>query len=189
MFLKEKLLLPLFSFFNYAKIYVIINLTLTVVMQTKTLLFVVGAVLVLGGGYLYMTNSGDGTPPTAPMEMIMPVPGSNVSEMVVHNMPPARTEAGSVKEFTMTAYYDAKGKWFSLKEMSVKKGDTVRVTITNTKGKHDFTIDEYCVKKELPLNEKVVVEFVADKAGDFVYYCSMPGHRAGGQWGTLRVSE
>lgn len=89
----------------------------------------------------------------------------------------------------MTAYYDEKGKWFSLKEIAVKKGDTVRIKITNTKGKHDFMIAEYAIAKDLPLNEEVVVEFVADKAGAFKYYCSMPGHRAGGQEGTLTVSE
>lgn len=94
-----------------------------------------------------------------------------------------------VKEFTMTAYYDAKGKWYSLKEMSVRKGDLVRVKITNTAGMHDFVIDEYGIKKDLPMGQEVVVEFAADKVGSFVYYCSKPGHRAGGQWGTLKVSE
>lgn len=95
--------------------------------------------------------------------------------------------AAAVKEFTMTAYYDDKGVWYSLKEMRVKKGDTVRVKVTNTKGMHDFTIDELGVKQELPLNQEVTIEFTADKAGSYVYYCSKPGHRAKGQWGTLVV--
>lgn len=97
----------------------------------------------------------------------------------------------SVKEFTMTAYYDPalKKPIFSLPEMSVKKGDKVKVNITNTMGTHDFVIDEFKVKADLPLNEGVVVEFTADKAGEFVYYCSVPGHRENGQWGTLKVTE
>ncbi len=97
----------------------------------------------------------------------------------------------SVKEFTMTAYYDPalKKPIFSLPEMNVKKGDKVKVKITNTLGMHDFVIDEFTVAKELPLNQEVIVEFTADKAGEFVYYCSKPGHRAGGQWGTLKVTE
>jgi heme/copper-type cytochrome/quinol oxidase subunit 2 len=96
-----------------------------------------------------------------------------------------------IKEFTMTAYYDPalKKPVFSLPEMSVKKGDMVKVKITNTMGMHDFTIDEFNVAKELPLNEEVIVEFTPDKVGEFVYYCSKPGHRANGQWGTLRVTE
>lgn len=115
--------------------------------------------------------------------------GSTVSTSGPSETKASAASTAPVKEFSMTAYYDAKGKWFSLKEMSVKKGDLVRVKITNTAGMHDFTIDEYGIKKELPLNQEVVVEFTADKVGSFVYYCSKPGHRAGGQWGTLTVSE
>jgi nitrite reductase (NO-forming) len=89
----------------------------------------------------------------------------------------------------MTSYYDADGKWFSLKEIEVKKGDKVRVDVTNTKGTHDFTIDEYDITHMTPLNEVTRIEFTADKVGDFQYYCSVPGHREGGQWGTLRVTE
>lgn len=55
---------------------------------------------------------------------------------------------------------------------------------------HDFVIDEYKVYAETPLNEEVVVEFVANRAGEFVYYyCAKPGHRQAGQWGTLKVIE
>jgi len=97
--------------------------------------------------------------------------------------------AGDVKEFSMTSYYDDAGKWFSLKEISVKKGDRVRIKVTNTKGSHDFTLDEYGIKKATPLNQEVVVEFTADKVGEFTYYCSTPGHRQGGQFGKLIVKE
>jgi nitrous oxide reductase len=89
----------------------------------------------------------------------------------------------------MTSYYDETGKWFSLKEIDVKKGDKVRIKVTNTKGMHNFVIDEYGISQETPLNKETVIEFTADKAGEFVYYCSHPGHREGGQWGTLKVTE
>lgn len=97
------------------------------------------------------------------------------------------TPAGAAQEFTTTAYYDETGVWYSLKEMRVKQGNTVRVKATNTKGMHDFVIDEFGIQKELPMNEEVTIEFVADKTGEFVYYCSKPGHRAKGQWGKLIV--
>lgn len=97
--------------------------------------------------------------------------------------------AGDVKEFSMTSFYDDKGKWFSLKEISVKKGERVRIKVTNTKGSHDFTLDEYGIKETTPLNKEVVIEFIADKAGEFTYYCSVPGHRQGGQFGKLIVKE
>ena len=89
----------------------------------------------------------------------------------------------------MTSFYDNTGIWFSLKEITVNKGDIVRIKVTNIKGTHDFTLDEYGIKKMTPLDEEVVIEFTADKAGEFIYYCSVPGHRQKGQWGTLRVIE
>ena len=101
----------------------------------------------------------------------------------------AENKESAVKEFTMTAFYDDTGIWFSLKEISVSKGDIVRMKVTNIKGTHDFTLDEYGIKKMTPLNEEVVIEFTADKAGEFIYYCSVPGHRQKGQWGTLKVLD
>jgi len=150
---------------------------------------VVGVLALLGASALLFTgekkDTTTGDAPMAPVDSAMPVMGGNAPEMMVDENP----DAPAVDEYTMTAYYDEKGKWFSLKEIAAKKGDTIRLSITNTKGMHNFTLDEYGIKKELPLNEVVVVEFVADKAGEFVYYCAMPGHKAGGQWGTLRVVE
>ena len=101
----------------------------------------------------------------------------------------AENKESAVKEFTMTAFYDDTGIWFSLKEISVSKGDIVRMKVTNIKGTHDFTLDEYGIKKMTPLNEEVVIEFTADKVGEFIYYCSVPGHRQKGQWGTLKVLD
>jgi plastocyanin len=98
-----------------------------------------------------------------------------------------------VKEFEMLSFYeivDGKPKpQFSLSEMVVNKGDLVKVKITNTRGTHDFVIDELKVYAETPLNQTVVVEFVADKAGEFVYYCAKMNHREAGQWGTLKVLD
>ncbi|HXK38164.1 MAG TPA: cupredoxin domain-containing protein [Candidatus Paceibacterota bacterium] len=139
-------------------------------MNSRNIIIALLVLIAIGGYFALRGGSTAGAP--APVE---------AKESVASTAP--------VKEFSMTAYYDAKGKWYSLNEMSVKKGDLVRVKITNTAGMHDFVIDEFGVQKELPLNQEVVVEFTADKVGSFVYYCSKPGHRAGGQWGTLVVSE
>jgi len=96
-----------------------------------------------------------------------------------------------VKEFTINSYTEIiDGKYypqFSPKEIVVNKGDLVRIKITNTKGTHDFKIDEFGVYTETPLNEEKIVEFVADKSGSFEYYCTKQGHRQAGHWGTLKV--
>lgn len=168
-------------------------------METKNILIMLG-VLVLAGvgvwgvmGYMApepVRMDKIVVPPPPVVESAMPVLGSTTSEMVVEGGTPASSE---VKEFTMTSYFemvDGKPKtYFSLKDINVKKGDKVRIKVTNTKGTHDFNIDEYNIDKDTPLDKEVVIEFTADKAGDFVYYCAMPNHRAMGQWGTLHVTE
>lgn len=120
------------------------------------------------------------------------VAGNNGQNSVIDSAAPAATgnnKEQAVKEFTMTSFYDDTGIWFSLKEISVNKGEIVRIKVTNIKGTHDFTLDEYGIKKMTPLNEEVVIEFTADKAGEFIYYCSVSGHRQKGQWGTLKVLD
>lgn len=99
-----------------------------------------------------------------------------------------------VKEFSMESFVefvDGQPKpQFSLKEITVNKGDLVKIKIMVTKGTHDFKIDEFNVYADTKeLNKEYVVEFTADKAGEFIYYCAKPGHRANGQWGTLKVLD
>ena len=146
--------------------------------MSKIISAIVVVVVIVGGYYFYKQNAR------------VSAPAAPEAQQVNANVVPATdATASAAKEFTMTAYYDSKGKSFSLKSIDVKKGDTVRIKITNTAGTHDFTLDEFGIKKDLPMNQEVVVEFVADKVGQFQYYCSKPGHRAGGQWGTLNVTE
>ncbi len=103
----------------------------------------------------------------------------------------ASSENRPVKEFAIQSYTDViDGKYypkFSPSEITVNKGDSVRIKITNIRGTHDFKIDEFGVYTDTPLNQEMTVEFVADKAGSFEYYCTKPGHRQNGQWGTLNV--
>lgn len=107
----------------------------------------------------------------------------NSSKNITSNVP--------VKEFKMTSFtemVDGEPKpHFSVNEIVVNKGDKVRIKITDTSGMHDFKIDEFGVYTNTPLNQEVFVEFIADKSGSFVYYCTKPGHRANGQWGTIKV--
>jgi uncharacterized cupredoxin-like copper-binding protein len=100
---------------------------------------------------------------------------------------------GSIKELyieSFVVFEDGKPyPQYSVKEITVNKGDTVRLLINTTKGTHDFNIDEFQVFAPTPTGQLTVVEFVADKAGEFIYYCAMPNHRANGHWGTLKVME
>lgn len=90
----------------------------------------------------------------------------------------------TVKEFTVV------GKPFSFtpNEIRVNKGDTVRITFNNMEGFHDFTIDGYNVKtKQIQAGQSDMVEFVADKAGTFEFFCGVGTHREMGMIGKLIV--
>jgi plastocyanin len=109
----------------------------------------------------------------------------------------AKTDAtladASVHEISMESFDTMdNGKYtpqFSLKEIIVKKGEKVKININDTKGNHNFKIDELNVFAETPVGQVTSVEFTPDKVGQFVYYCAKPHHRELGQWGTLTVTE
>jgi nitrite reductase (NO-forming) len=83
----------------------------------------------------------------------------------------------------------AGGFYYVPNKITVNKGDTVTFNMKIAGGTHDLVIDELDVN--IPVIEEAggtgSVTFTADKVGSFVYYCSLPGHREKGMWGTLVV--
>lgn len=74
-----------------------------------------------------------------------------------------------VHEVRMTA----KKYEYNPEVIRVKQGETVRLLITATDRKHGFELKEYGIKVELPEGKETVVEFVADKVGEFKFKCSV----------------
>jgi nitrite reductase (NO-forming) len=75
--------------------------------------------------------------------------------------------------------------------LTANVGDTVRITVVNGDPvAHDLTISEFNVTTGMMTEDEqtVTVEFVVTTPGDFIYFCSIPGHRDIGMFGTLRVS-
>jgi len=144
----------------------------TIIWVIVVVLIVLG-VLFLGKGQT-LEAPEDGT---AVESNTMPAPGdSDVEEMVV--------EEGEVKEFTVVGTNFA----FEPSLITVKKGDKVKITFTNTQGFHDFVVDEFgAATKQFQSPGTEVLEFVADKTGTFEYYCSVGSHRQMGMKGTLKV--
>lgn len=64
----------------------------------------------------------------------------------------------------------AKDFEYDQKEIHVKKGDKVKITLHSDDGGHGFTIPAYNVT----INGNGSAEFTADKAGSFEYHCSVP---------------
>lgn len=75
-------------------------------------------------------------------------------------------------------------------ELRVKVGDVVEIVLVNGDGMpHDFTIEELGVHSDqvASVTESVRVVFTVTEAGEFEYFCSIPGHRQGGMFGKLIV--
>ncbi len=96
------------------------------------------------------------------------------------------TQTETVKEFDIAASQFK----FTPDTITVNKGDKVKITLTSTDVTHGFAIAEFNVDAEVSKGEEKTVEFVADKAGTFTFYCSVPcGSGHSGMNGKLIVNE
>ena len=89
-----------------------------------------------------------------------------------------------IKTFDLTG----KNFAFSQSEIKVKKGDKVKINFKSTDGFHDWVVDEFNAKtSQVNTGGSTSVEFVADQAGMFEFYCSVGRHREMGMVGKLIV--
>lgn len=89
-----------------------------------------------------------------------------------------------VKTFDVGGYNFA----FSPTEIRVKKGDTVKINFESAEGFHDWTISGYNkATSRVSSGGKTSIEFTADQAGTFEFFCSVDGHRELGMTGKLIV--
>ena len=142
-------------------------------MQKNAIIALVLTLLAMGLYFVF--QSGPKTIQTPPSEVI-------VNEGTKETTVDLTGDTGKVFEVT--------GKNFSFepKEVKVTQGDRVQIVFKNEGGTHNFVLDEFDVKtKTTNTGETVTVEFVADKAGTFEYYCGIGNHRAMGMVGTLVV--
>lgn len=162
--------------------------------MNKTVITLIVLVIIGGGAYLLMKNR--------PVDMDMKIDstgdemnndnidgnmGENVDNSIINtdiDLGADVSMQGAVKNFTV----DASNFKFSPTTMTVKQGDTVRITLKNGQGSHDLKIDGYNVQtKIITTGQEDIIEFVADKTGTFTYYCTVGSHRAMGMEGTLTV--
>jgi plastocyanin len=88
------------------------------------------------------------------------------------------------KEFTLDGFNFG----YDIKEIRVKKGDTVTINLTVSEGFHDWVVEEFnAATTQIREGGVASVTFVADKTGTFEYYCSVGQHRANGMVGKLIV--
>jgi len=64
--------------------------------------------------------------------------------------------------------------------ITVKQGDKVKLNVKSIDVTHGFAIPEFNVKVDLLPNKEETIEFVADKKGEFTFFCSVicgEGHK------------
>jgi len=90
----------------------------------------------------------------------------------------------SVKEFDIVAK-----KWdFNPSTIRVKEGDIVKLNVESIDVSHGLAIFEFGINERLNPGKTVSIEFTADKAGEYVFLCTVPcGKGHGSMRGTLIV--
>jgi len=153
--------------------------------QTGIIIGVVVLLIIVFLGIKALNHSSQApiSTPTS-IETMTPSPTAVMSASPSATASTSAQTTGSVKEFTVLG----SNYKFEPSSITVKKGDTVKITFNNTGGFHDFALDEFNIKTSvIPSNQSATVQFVADKVGTFQYYCSVGNHRAMGMQGNLIV--
>ena len=79
------------------------------------------------------------------------------------------TITNPVKAFSLIAK-----KWqFDPSTINVKQGDKVRLKIKSIDVAHGFSLLDFNINENLEPEKEVVVEFIADKKGEFSFFCSV----------------
>jgi len=141
----------------------------------KKLVILVVAIGLISGGYFLLnsnktSNSVDSI--VTPQTEATPSPFTQVGP------------TSSAKEFFITG----KNFTFTPSTITVKKGDTVKITFKSEGGAHDLTIPDFNVQTNiLQSGKEEIIQFTADKTGTFEYFCSVGNHKQMGMKGQLVV--
>ena len=158
----------------------------------KKIFFILPVAVLLAAGCNKQSNTDTNTVNHSTMQEQMNQTSSTMPSMkpetnlvVTSTTDSTKTPAdSSVKSFTVVG----KNFSFSPNSLTVKKGDTVKITFQNADGFHNLLIDNFKVKSaSIPSGKSTNVQFIADKTGSFKFYCSVGNHRVMGMYGTLIV--
>ena len=79
---------------------------------------------------------------------------------------------------------------FQPREISVRKGETVRLAVRSGDGEHCFAVDDLRVEKRVLPGKTTTVDVTPDRSGSFPFYCCLEtGAAADKQRGRLIVTE
>lgn len=112
-----------------------------------------------------------------------PAPGfEDIKEAIVNE----EGNTDNIQEISVTAK-----KWkFDPDQIIVNKGERIKLSIKSIDVAHGFSLPDFDINTRLEPGETKVVEFIANKAGTFSFFCSVycgSGHSD--MKGTLIVNE
>lgn len=142
----------------------------TVIIIAVLLLAIVGGYFLLRGSYQAPTSA-----PTTPKE----TPEVTVPEEEVS--PPT----SQVKEFTVSGSEFS----FSPSSISVAVGERVKIIFRNDgRAPHNLIVEGLGVGiRTIGGGQTDIIEFTAPASGTYTFICSVPGHRAAGMEGSLKI--
>ena len=120
---------------------------------------------------------GSGTTLPEVSTTTLPAPETTLAGLATTLPALPTTVASALREIRLTA------KQFSYEPSTIRVhvGDKVRITASSLDVPHGFAINEYGIDQQLEAGKDTVIEFTADKAGTFTFYCNVPcgsGHRS-----------
>lgn len=145
----------------------------------KIILGVIG-ILIIGGLIWYFTQDSQPV-----VESETPADEADIMDAEDTTITETTDEDADVVEITVRG----ENHRFSMDTITVKEGQTVRLTFVNDSGFHDFVIDEFegAQTEQIQGGESQTIEFVADQKGTFFFYCSVGQHRVLGMEGEFIV--
>lgn len=151
-------------------------------MKSLPIIAAVAILVLIGAGTWFLVK---GNPVSSPQ----PSPEVSIQQSstpsTMDSSPSASPSAETgVKEFTIVG----SSFKFAPSQITVKQGDKVKITLKNTGGTHDLFIDGYKIQtKVINSGAEDTIEFTADKAGTFDFWCTVGNHKAMGMVGKLVV--
>lgn len=138
-------------------------------------------VVVVVGGWWFLTQSQQTAAPQTPE--------TTETSTEVQSTPSTEATDGATMEGVKELEVSGTEFAFTPKTLSVKQGEKVKIIFTNDgKFPHNLTIDELNVAtKTIGVGQTDTVEFMAEKSGSFVMYCSVSNHRQQGMEGKVSV--
>lgn len=154
-------------------------------MDKKLIILAIIVILAVGGYFTWKAMSGSYSLPTGQADETQM---TNTENQNIGNSALTGDAQMPVKEVSVTATEFA----FSPKEISVKPGQTVKLTLVNNGNyNHDFSIEKLGVKtKVISKGQSDTIQFTAPAVpGDYPLsaICTIPGHKEAGMTFSFKV--